>query len=90
MNVLKKERQIQIVKMAVEGNSIRSIERMTGNHRDTIMRLLVRTGNHCEKIMDEHMPGAVLHMDVTVPSDRKQCVFEDMLEEYKRQFQNEI
>src|SRR5882672_2705358 len=50
MNVLPKEKQVQIISALVEGNSIRSIERMTGVHRDTIMRLLVRTGRHCASI----------------------------------------
>ncbi len=39
--------------MLCEGNSIRSIERMTGIHRDTIMRLGVRMGEGCQQIMDE-------------------------------------
>ena len=39
----------------VEGSSIWSIERMTGVHRDTIMRLMVSVGNSCEKIMDTSM-----------------------------------
>ena len=41
------------VAMLGEGNSIRSIERMTGVHRDTIMRLGVRVGEGCKDIMDE-------------------------------------
>ena len=41
--------------MLCEGNSIRSIERMTGIHRDTIMRLGVRMGEGCKRIMDEKM-----------------------------------
>jgi IS1 family transposase len=53
MNVTPKEKQIQVLKMLVEGNSIRSIERMTDIHRDTIMRLLVRVGQKCQNIMDE-------------------------------------
>ena len=43
--------------MLAEGNSIRSIERMTGIHRDTIMRLGVRVGEACVKIHDEKMRG---------------------------------
>jgi len=55
MNITPKERQIQVLKALVEGNSIRSIERMTGIHRDTIMRLLVRVGDKCQKIMDTQL-----------------------------------
>ncbi len=38
-NVLKKEKQVAVISALAEGSSIRSIERMTGIHRDTIMRL---------------------------------------------------
>ena len=41
------------VAMLAEGNSIRSIERMTSIHRDTIMRLGVRVGEGCQRLMDE-------------------------------------
>jgi len=55
MNHLKREKQIAIITALVEGNSIRSTERMTGVHRDTIVRLLQRTGAYCEWIMDVRM-----------------------------------
>lgn len=51
MNKLRVEKQITILSALVEGNSIRSIERMTGVHRDTIMRLIVRTGKLCQSFM---------------------------------------
>jgi IS1 family transposase len=54
-NKLPTEKKIMAVSMLCEGNSIRSIERMTGVHRDTIMRLGVRMGEGCQKIMDEKM-----------------------------------
>ena len=54
-NILKKEKQATVISALVEGNSIRSIERMTGIHRDTIMRLGVRIGKACEKHMDIKM-----------------------------------
>ena len=40
-------RRTQIINCLVEGNSIRSTERMTDTHRDTIMRLMVEVGNGC-------------------------------------------
>lgn len=55
MNVVPKERQIQVLSALVEGNSIRSVERMTGTHRDTIMRLLLRAGEGCARLLDEKM-----------------------------------
>ncbi|MGH9946383.1 MAG: hypothetical protein ACRD6X_04215 [Pyrinomonadaceae bacterium] len=43
-NVLKKEKQIAVISALAEGSSIRSIERMTGINRNTIMNLGVRVG----------------------------------------------
>lgn len=54
-NVLPTEKQIAIISALAEGSSIRSIERMTGIHRDTIMRLGVRVGNGCAKVLDAKM-----------------------------------
>ena len=56
-NVLPKAKQVQIIAALAEGNAIRSIERQTGVHRDTIMRLGVKVGTACEKILDEKMQG---------------------------------
>lgn len=50
-------RRTQIIGALVEGNSIRSVERMTGTHRDTVMRLMVEVGEGCQRIMDEKMRG---------------------------------
>ena len=55
MNILKAEKQEMAIAALVEGSSIRSAERMTGIHRDTIMRLMVRVGHNCEKILDATM-----------------------------------
>lgn len=41
--------------MLAEGNSIRSVERVTGVHRDTIMRLGLKVGTRCAQILDEEM-----------------------------------
>jgi IS1 family transposase len=54
-NNLSPEKQTQIVSALAECNSIRSIERMTGVHRDTIMRLGVKVGKGCTRILDEKM-----------------------------------
>ena len=42
-NVLNTDKQIAVIGALAEGSSIRAIERMTGIHRDTIMRLGVRS-----------------------------------------------
>src|SRR4030042_6689496 len=55
MNILKTEKQEMAIAALVEGSSIRSVERMTGIHRDTIMRLMVRVGQNCEKLLDSSM-----------------------------------
>jgi transposase-like protein len=55
MNRLSLGRRTQIINCLVEGNSIRSTERMTDTHRDTIMRLMVEVGKGCAKLADEQM-----------------------------------
>jgi IS1 family transposase len=54
-NVLKKNKQVAVISALAEGSSIRSIERITGIHRDTIMRLGVRIGQGCAKVLDSVM-----------------------------------
>lgn len=55
MNRLSLGRRAQVINCLVEGNSIRSTERMTDVHRDTIMRLGVEVGEGCEKLMNDQM-----------------------------------
>lgn len=65
-NVLDFDKQVVIIGSLAEGSSIRSIERMTGVHRDTIMRLGVRVGQGCAKVQDAIMrdlPCTHLQMD---------------------------
>jgi IS1 family transposase len=54
-NKLDTEKKTTAVAMLCEGNSIRSVERITGIHRDTVMRLGVRMGEGCQRIRDEKM-----------------------------------
>lgn len=54
-NILPMEKKIAVVGALAEGMSIRAAERMTGVHRDTIMRLGVRVGHGCKRIMDGEM-----------------------------------
>jgi hypothetical protein len=61
MRVLKSDKQRDILHLLVEGNSIRSTERLTRVHRDTIMRLLVRAGDLCQNFLDERMRGLKLN-----------------------------
>lgn len=59
-NILSTDKKVNVISALAEGSSIRSIERMTGVHRDTIMRLGVHTGKGCEVIMDQAMRGLKL------------------------------
>lgn len=54
-NILPMEKQTAIIGMLAEGSGIRQIERMTGVHRDTIMRLGVRIGQGCAGLLDSKM-----------------------------------
>jgi IS1 family transposase len=60
-NVLCKDKQIAIIGALAEGSSIRSIERLTGVHRDTIMRLGVEVGKGCEMLLDSKMQDLDCH-----------------------------
>src|SRR6202008_4528922 len=54
-NKLSNDEKVSALGMLCEGSSIRSVERITGIHRDTIMRLGVRMGEGCQHIMDTMM-----------------------------------
>src|SRR5580704_10433386 len=51
------DRAVSILQLLLEGMSIRSAERITGVHRDTILRLLVLAGERCQKLMEEKIKG---------------------------------
>jgi transposase-like protein/IS1 family transposase len=51
------DKAVMILQLLVEGTSIRSIERVTQVHRDTILRLLVLAGERCARLLDEKMRG---------------------------------
>jgi IS1 family transposase len=55
MNTLAKDKKAAVIAALLEGNSVRSVERMTGVHRDTICRLLVETGDYCADLLDGAM-----------------------------------
>jgi transposase-like protein/IS1 family transposase len=59
------EKALLALRLLVEGCSIRSIERTTELHRDTILRLLVLVGGKCERIMGK--------LVVNVPATDVQC-----------------
>lgn len=47
------EKAVMVLRMLVEGCSIRSTERLTGVHRDTILSLLEVVGGKCERLASE-------------------------------------
>ncbi len=54
-NVLHLFDQLAVLNMLVEGTSLRSITRLTGIHRTTIARLMLRTGERLQAFMDRRM-----------------------------------
>jgi insertion element IS1 protein InsB len=42
-----------VLKLLLEGNSVSSVERVTGVHHTTILKLLVMAGEKCEHVMAE-------------------------------------
>lgn len=50
--ILAEEKALMCLKLLVEGNSIRSTERITDVHRDTIIRLLETVGEKCLAIQE--------------------------------------
>ena len=56
-NILPREKQVAVIAALAEGSSIRSIERMTGINRNTIMNLGVRVGQGCAALLDSKMRG---------------------------------
>ncbi len=60
-NFISRDKQIQVLRLLSEGNSIRSVVRLTGIHKSTITRLVVRFGNDCRQYLDFAM--ANLNLD---------------------------
>ena len=53
------DKAVNVLQLLLEGMSVRSVERVTGIHRDTILRLLVFAGERCRRLMQqkiEHLP----------------------------------
>jgi IS1 family transposase len=52
---ISEETGLKAIQCLIEGCSIRSTERLTDLHRDTILSLLVLAGERCAKVMDTRM-----------------------------------
>src|SRR5215207_8643459 len=51
------EKALLCLKLLVEGNSIRSTERITGVEKTTIINLLVLAGEKCERLLNDKIKG---------------------------------
>jgi IS1 family transposase len=64
-NNLPREKQIEVLHHLVEGNTLRSATRLSGVHRTTIMKLMVKFGEACKAYMDANLRGLNLrHVEV--------------------------
>lgn len=65
MNKLPHEKELSVLQLLTEGNSISSAFRITGVHRDTCSRALVRFGNACLAFLDKEMRDLELqHVEI--------------------------
>src|SRR5262249_26205162 len=55
MHTLTTDKKHAVLNALLEGLSIRATSRLTGVTKKAIMRLLVITGEHCERVMDDRM-----------------------------------
>lgn len=57
MSHLSFDQKVRVVSCLVEGNSVRSTERLCAIHRDTILRHLVQIGEGCQRLHDALFVG---------------------------------
>jgi transposase-like protein len=50
-----------VLRLMMEGLSVRSIERLTELHRDTILRVLVHAGEHFETLLQTKIHAVQVH-----------------------------
>lgn len=55
MNVLSNADRVSVLHLLVEGNSLRSVTRLTGIHRTTIMNLMMKAGDKLRSFLDSRM-----------------------------------
>jgi IS1 family transposase len=65
MNSLSREQQLAALHLIVEGNSLRSITRLTGIHRTTVIKLMLRAGQLCRAMLSRWMRNLTLsHVEI--------------------------
>lgn len=55
--IIPEDKALLAIQLLIEGTSVRTVERITQLHRDTILRLLVLAGERCIVLMDTRMRG---------------------------------
>jgi IS1 family transposase len=58
---LSQEKTILCLRMLLEGNSVRSTERLTEVNRNTIISMMVEVGNKCEPWMEKTVKGLIVN-----------------------------
>src|SRR5947199_10240545 len=53
--IVPEDKALLAIQLLIEGTSVRTVERITQLHRDTILRLLVLAGERCIALMDSQM-----------------------------------
>lgn len=61
-NVLSLDQRVRLTAALVEGNSIRSTERLCSVHRDTVMRWGLTIGEACARLHTERVTGLYTHL----------------------------
>ncbi len=55
--ILAEDKTISVLRHLVEGCSVHTSERITGVHRDTILKLLTVVGEKCERLREDRIQG---------------------------------
>jgi len=54
------EKAVMILSMLLEGSSVRSVQRITGVEKKTILKLLVLAGEKCERLLNDKIKGVAI------------------------------
>jgi len=62
-----------IIRLLVEGSSVATVERVTGVHHGTILKLPVLVGEKCERIMAEKIRNVEVRIPPSTQDAARQC-----------------
>jgi len=63
---ISQDRAVMALQLLLEGNSIRSTERICQMDRNTIMSLLLKVGEKCQRLMDERLFSKPLAFPISI------------------------